>query len=74
MMASQQPVISAYRQLMDDGLKVRSATDRRTMSERLRETRRLFAFFEREYPLLLARFQASEADIDVAGTPPATTT
>ena len=66
MMASQQPVIAAYRQLMDDGLVL--LRDRPVhMGERLRETRRLFAFFEREYPLLLARFQASEANTEVAG-------
>ena len=66
MMASQQPVIAAYRQLMDDGLDL--LHDRPPqMRERLRETRRLFAFFEREYPLLLARFQASEADTEVVG-------
>ena len=73
MMAAQQPVISAYRQLMDDGLDL--LRDRPAhISERLRETRRLYAFFEREYPLLLARFQANEVGDAVAGTTPATTT
>ncbi len=49
MMASQQPVITAYRQLMDDGLEL--LRDRpASAGDRLRETRRLYAFFEREYP------------------------
>jgi len=72
MMASQQPVISAYRQLMDDGLVL--LRDRpEHIGERLRETRRLFVFFEREYPLLLARFAAGEAGGDAPVTTPATT-
>ena len=61
MMAAQQPVITAYRQLMDDGLELlrdRPASAR----DRLRETRRLYAFFEREYPRLLDRFLAGETD------------
>ncbi len=67
MMASQQPVISAYRRLMDDGLEL--LRDRpEHVRERLRETRRLYAFFEREYPLLLAQFEASEAGDEVGGT------
>jgi DNA-binding transcriptional regulator GbsR (MarR family) len=73
MMALQQPVLSAYRQLMDEGLELlrdRPASSR----ERLRETRQLYAFFEREYPLLLARFQAGETDQDITGTVPMTAT
>ncbi len=72
MMAAQQPVITAYRQLMDDGLELlrdRPASAR----DRLRETRRLYAFFEREYPRLLDRFLAGETDREVAGTATGTT-
>ena len=71
MMASQAPVIARFRQLMDDGL-VLLADRPAAMQERIRETRRLYAFFEREYPLLLARFLAGEADPEGGDQPPST--
>lgn len=66
MMAAQSPVISAYRRLMDEGLDL--LRDRSPGSlERLRQTRRLYAFFEQEYPELIARFVASEQGQSTGG-------
>lgn len=66
-----------FRQMMQQGLDVlaRQGQQESVRAERLRETRDLYAFMERELPALMERFRAEYAAgrhaSDVTGGPPA---
>ena len=60
LLASGFPRIAALRRLMDDGLRLLDGRSAEARS-RVSEVREVYAFLEREYPVLLERFVAEQA-------------
>lgn len=63
--AYKQAQTRAFREILDEGISALEAMDSGgPRAERIREARALYAFFEREFPLLMARWEQERAALE----------